>query len=445
MFIGAIDKPSRMICENILDKVDKSKKPDVFVGCSGNFTFDRIASAKGFRVHSNDVSLYSRVIAGIVTGERFPFVCTNEELNAIFAGWGNDAQSDLVRLMYASKYGQFASQKNDFERTMLENYISGAQTFYEGTLAKFERNKFFEFKIEEFFYGDFKKHIERAGEDGLVFLYAPTYKGGYEKLYAYLNDNFEYEKPEYEMFESKEAGPYYAEVLESREACIYSDLIYPEAEKWLKGECAYSGNKRTVYLYSSVREDSSSYFIAEPPKLYGRTPQIIPPEMEMPENPDIRVVPCKVALVNHYKHLFMSARVDYSTGGDFALAFLIDNKVFGFASFASGLGTIKDGEYLFLHSDFVVPSSIERLSKLLLYILRSKEVYRYILRYYIHAYTGLQTSVYTKRPASMKYRGPFKKLERKGDKPGKLTYIAEFSNFSIMECFERWKKRQPLS
>ena len=444
MFIGSIDKPSRMICENILDKVDRTRKPDVYVGCSGNFTFDRIAAAKGFRVHSNDVSLYSRVIAGIVTGERFPFVCKNEELNAIFSDWGNDAQSDLIKIMFAAKYGQFADRKNDFQSTMLENYISGARTFYDGTRAKFERNRFFDFQISDFFYGDFKKHVAGAGKEAIIFLYAPTYKGGYEKLYAYLNENFEYEKPEYELFDSKEAGSYYAEVLGSREACIYSDVLYPETEKWMKGEVTYSGSKKTVYLYSSVEEDNHSYFFADQPKLYGRTPRIIAPDMTLPSNPDIRVMPCKVALVNHYKHMFMSARVDYSTGGDFALAFLMNGEVFGFASFASGLGTIKDGEYLFLHSDFVVPSAIDRLSKLLLYILRSKEVYKYILRYYIHAYTGLQTSVYTKKPASMKYRGPFKKLERH-DQPGKLTYTAEFTKLSIKECFEKWLQRKPIA
>lgn len=445
MFIGSIDKPSRMICENILDKVDKSKNPDVYVGCSGNFTFDRIAAAKGFRVHSNDVSLYSRVIAGIVTQERFPFACSNADLNAIFAEWEDSAQSDLVKIMFAAKFGQFAECKNDFQKTMLENYISGAPKFYEGTLAKFAKNSVFDFQIAEFFYGDFKKHVERAGEGSIVFLYAPTYKGGYEKLFAFLNDTFEYERPEYDMFDSKEAGPYYAEVLASKEACIYSDVLYPETESYLKGEVTYTGNKKTVYLYSSVREDSHSYFLAEPPKLFGKTPRIIAPDMELPENPDIRVVPCKVALVNHYKHMFMSARVDYSTGGDFALAFLMNGEVFGFASFASGLGTIKDGEYLFLHSDFVVPSAIDRLSKLLLYIIRSEEVYRVILRYYIQAYKGLQTSVYTKNPTSMKYRGPFKKFERPDHQtPGKLTYVAEFTKFSIKECFEKWQKRQPL-
>lgn len=310
MFIGSIDKPSRTICENILDHVDKSRK--VFVGCSGNFTFDRIAAAKGFPVYSNDVSLYSRVIAGIVTGERFPFTCNNPDLNTIFAGWNDDAQSDLVKIMFAAKYGQFAACKNDYQRTMLENYVSGAQEFYEGTLAKFAKNAVFEFRIADFFYGDFKKHVERADPDSLIFLYAPTYKGGYEKLYDFINETFEYEKAEYDMFDSKEAGPYYAEVLEGREACIYSDLLYPETEPFLKGEVTYTGSKRTVYLYSSVREDERSYFLTEAPKLLAKTPKIIDPEMEPPENPEIRVVPCKVALVNHYKHLFMSGRVNYS-------------------------------------------------------------------------------------------------------------------------------------
>ena len=442
MFIGSIDKPSRMICENILASVDRSRK--VFVGCSGNFTFDRIAAAKGFQVYSNDVALYSRVIAGIVMKERFPFTCVNPDLAAIFADWGDDAQSDLVKIMFAAKYGQFSACKNDYQRTMQENYAAGSRAFYEGTLAKFSRNSVFEFSIADFFYGDFKEHVARADADSIVFLYAPTYKGGYEKLYDFINEAFEYEKAEYELFDSKEAGPYYAEVLVNREACIYSDLLYPETEPYLKGEVTYAGSKRTVYLYSSVRENERSYFLTESPKLLTKTPKVIEPEMELPENPDIRVVPCKVALVNHYKHLFMSGRVDYSTGGDFALAFLMNGEIFGFASFASGLGTIKDGEYLFLHSDFVVPSRIDRLSKLLLYIIRSEEVYKKIARFYIHAYRGLQTSVYTPKPVSMKYRGPFKKFDRKEPSQNKLTYTAEFTTLSIMECFERWKKRLPL-
>lgn len=444
MFIGAIDKPSRMICERILDSLDKGRR--IFVGCSGNFTFDRVAAAKGFRVFSNDVSLYSRVIAGIVMGDRFPFACRNEELSRVFGenGWGDDAQSDLVKIMFASRFGQFADRKNDFQRTMLENYVTGARRFYEGTMERFSRLDLFGFHIEDFYYGDFKRHLERATDKDVVFLYAPTYKGGYEKLYKFIDESFEYEKAEYDMFDSKEAGPYYAGLLEEKEVCIYSDILFPETEKWLTGEVSYSGGKRTVYLYSSVDESKRKYYLTDTPKDVGRTPRILQPDKTLPENPVIAVAPCKVALVNHFKHLFMSARVDYSTGGDFALAFLMDGEVFGFASFASGLGTSRQGELLFLHSDFVVPSCIDRLSKLLLYILRSKDVYRLVMRFYIHSYKGLQTSVYTPKPVSMKYRGIFRKLEPEKPEPGKLTYTAEFTGFSIQECFERWQRRQPL-
>ena len=150
----------------------------------------------------------------------------------------------------------------------------------------------------------------------------------------------------------------------------------------------------------------------------------------------------KVALVNHYKHLFMAAKVNYSLGGDSALAFLTNGKAFGFAVFSAGLGTVDENEILFLHTDFVVNSKIERLSKLLLYLLRSKEVQRVISRSYVHRYSGLQTTVYTDKPVSMKYRGPWKKIGV--NEGGKLRYVAQFTDHSMKECYELWKSRKPM-
>ena len=69
MFIGSIDKHSKIIVSKLLESISSKK---IYVGCSGNFTFDRIAFYKGFKVHSNDVSLYSTLIAGIVQNKPFP-------------------------------------------------------------------------------------------------------------------------------------------------------------------------------------------------------------------------------------------------------------------------------------------------------------------------------------------------------------------------------------
>ena len=63
MFTGTTPPEVR----NLLNKVlqDYNGK-DIFIGCSGNFTVDRLAHHNGFNVHSNDVSLYSRIIADIL-------------------------------------------------------------------------------------------------------------------------------------------------------------------------------------------------------------------------------------------------------------------------------------------------------------------------------------------------------------------------------------------
>ena len=61
MFIGAINSQLRSILAGFRALQDRP----VYVGCSGNFTFDastrrRVLASKGVKeLHSNDVSLYS--------------------------------------------------------------------------------------------------------------------------------------------------------------------------------------------------------------------------------------------------------------------------------------------------------------------------------------------------------------------------------------------------
>ena len=177
-------------------------------------------------------------------------------------------------------------------------------------------------------------------------------------------------------------------------------------------------------------------------KLLPKIPIILRPHDQFSDNTEITVNAIPKNVVSHYKHLFMSAKVKYSLAGDFSLGFFADRKLFGFAAFSKVLRTANEWDMLFLHSDFVVPSKIDRLSKLLLYLLRSREVAKLITDHYVYDYRGLQTTVYTDKPVSMKYRGIFRKQEN--SKIGSLTYCAEFSNFTIKECYQKWKTRKPL-
>ena len=60
--------------------------------------------------------------------------------------------------------------------------------------------------ISSFFCGDFIQHIEAAKDSGSgVMVFAPTYKGGYERLYKVINDNVDWaDEPSYEIYDPKQ-------------------------------------------------------------------------------------------------------------------------------------------------------------------------------------------------------------------------------------------------
>ncbi|EMO57785.1 hypothetical protein LEP1GSC161_0345 [Leptospira santarosai str. CBC1416] len=204
------------------------------MGCSGNFTTDRILSGLGYKVHSNDVSLYSKLIADIILNEDTPLKCNDPTYSAVFQKWPKDSKyRKLVEVMYVLKTSKFRPCKNDFQKEMWDSYLEKGDEFYDRTLKKFESGGVFDFKIESFYFGDFLKHVQDC--DGVSFLFAPTYKGGYEKIYNTVEEIFEYEKAIYNLFDSKNAGKTYLSLLESRESVIYSDIDFPELADLKKG------------------------------------------------------------------------------------------------------------------------------------------------------------------------------------------------------------------
>ncbi|MDV6237534.1 hypothetical protein CH379_018025 [Leptospira ellisii] len=302
--------------------------------------------------------------------------------------------------------------------------------FYEQTLKKFEAGGVFEFKIESFYFGDFLKHVQNS--DGVSVLFAPTYKGGYEKIYKTVEEVFEYEKATYNVFDSKSAEKTYLNLLESGRSVIYSDIDFPELSDFKKGVVRYS-NKKDVSLYSSLDSEKTYFFIPNSER-EKTSLQIVRNDFQFFENAKIEIAKVPSDLIFHYKHIFMSSRVNYSDQEDFGIAFLVDGHVFGFAGFKKFMSSMK---HVFVSSDFVVKSGEKRLSKLLIMLLLSKEVKKFLIREYLHSYKGVQTSVYTPHPVSMKYRGVFELAERK---KGKLVYRQEFTNASMDEIFKTWFK-----
>lgn len=444
-FTGSVPHEARAVIADALEKYRDlgADKPEVYVGCSGNYAIDKICAGRGFKVHSNDVSLYSALIGFIATGkELWKPVLRDELLKSALFKYGDSPKESLAKVMFAMACGDYIAQKNDYERMMLERYLQKAADFMDSTLEKFEKTDMFAFHAEDFFYGDFRDSIERAGEKDLIFAFPPTYKGGYEKLYKFVNEAFEYPQAEYGLFEPDKAAECFADFLSRKQCMIYTDQRHEMLEEWLSGQIQLGGGKHEIFLYSSFeKRPESAVFIGD---LGGRedVPRtaLLPREYVPKETdkPFIRVVPSNDVL--HYKRLFMSARVDYSKGEDLCLEFGLNGKAFGWASFSTMLGTRQPG-CIFEVSDFVMNSSVKHLSKLLIRLLLTDDARRVIMRRFFVSYRGIQTSVYTSKPVSMKYRGVFQLLER-DEKAHKLTYVGYFGKKSMQEVYAEWWRKE---
>lgn len=430
MFTGTTPPEVRIILQDLMKGV---KGKDVFVGCSGNYTTDKIMSAMGYNVHSNDVSLYSKLIADLLLETDTDVECVNPELRNVFDTWEEGKYKKLVQVMFAMKVAQFHQRENNYQEEMFNAFIEQSKTYYHNTVTKLEKGAL-DFTISSFYYGDFLDFLKNKRGKGVGISFPPTYKGGYEKLFSYIEESFKYEHAPYNIFDPKEGGAIFKGLLETDENIIYSDREWDDLSEYLSGKIKLGPAKHPVYIYSSIKRDNH-YYIERDKSVKPSHIHILPVDYDFRKNTIITIVPCPVNDVNYYKAFYMANKVNYSTGGDFGIVFMADGKAFGFASFSKQLSTLTR---VFIQSDFVVNSKTKRLSKLLIMLLKSHDVRKVIAKKLFNYYDGLKTTVYTTNPVSMKYRGVFA-LDRREE--GKLIYTADFVEQSLNELYQLWLRK----
>lgn len=436
MFQGTTPPEVKIVIQDIMDR-QKDKCQDVYCACSGNYTTDKMLSAMGFTVHSNDVSLYSKLIADYVLGkDETPMKVKDEKFAKVFAKWEETPLKKLSMVMYMMHIANFLPQKYEYQIEILDTFMreEQAETFYRSTMEKLNKGGL-DFKIKDFYYGDFADFLKSKKGAGIGIAFPPTHKGGYEKMFKAVEDTFEWEHANYNIFDPKQADELFLSFLKDDQNLIYTDREFDLLADYEVARIVLGPGKKPVYLYSSIEEKSKGYYIERPQKSIRSKYSVIPMDFEFTENTriDVKVVPKDD--VNYFKAFYMSSRVNYTDGGDLALMFFADGLAFGFASF-SNYTSRKIGELLGL-SDFVVNSDTKRLSKLLIMLELTHDVRMMNARSTQEYYDVIYTPVYTQKPVSMKYRGVFK-LEKR--EPGKLLYLGTFNDSTIKETYKKWLK-----
>jgi hypothetical protein len=431
MFTGTTPNEVRLMLQDLMTGI---KAKDVFIGCSGNYSVDKIMSKMGYRVHSNDVSLYSKLISDILLGTDTPVKVRNQDLIPVFASWPETKYKKLIQVMFAVRVSKYAPQKNDFQRMFYSAYLRESGFYYESTVAKLEKGAF-DFQIHSFSFCDFIEFLKNKKGTGVGISFPPTYKAGYEKIFEYVEESFEYERASYQLFDPKNAGAIFKDLLETDENVFYSDRKWPDLTEYLVGMVNLGQGKHDVFIYSSLKKRQNYYFEKDAKPVHSSI-SIMPKDYQFTKQSVITLKLCSVDEINYFKAFYMADKVNYTTGGDYGMVFYADGKAFGFASFSVRLSTL---EQMFVQSDFVVKSDTDKLSKLLIMLLRSNEVRHLLARKAGNYYEGLKTTVYTDKPVSMKYRGVFD-LDRR-DK-GKLMYTCRFNELTLTENYKQWLERK---
>lgn len=328
MFQGTTPPEVKLLLQDIMKGVEKK---DVFIGCSGNFTTDKIMSNMGYTVHSNDVSLYSKLISDLLLDTNTDIEVVNPELRLVFDTWKDTRYKNLVQVMFAMRVSGFHQRKNDYQEEMFNSFIEQADIYYHNTISKLEKGAL-NFNISSFFYGDFFDFLKSKKGKGIGIAFPPTYKGGYEKMFSYVEDSFRYAHAPYNVFDPKEGGVMFKCLLENDENIIYSDRYFQEINDFLVGKINLGPGKNPIYTYSSVKRDKH-YYIERDKNIKPSCIHILPMDYEFTDSTEISAKICPVSDVNYYKAFYMANKVNYTTGGDLGLVFMADGKAFGFFFF----------------------------------------------------------------------------------------------------------------
>lgn len=427
-FIGAINDKLRKYFFTQAPYLEGKK---CYVGCSGNFTIEQLISRRCERaeIYSNDVSLYSSVIGYALTGRLLKAEFVSEELR-----WANEYYSrgpveSVATVLLLLEMLKFEKRNSVFAERMWSHYLSAWESMFEATRVKTEK-ALATISIREYATVDVHDYFPRP--DGVSIGFLPTYVGGYEKLFQRLEESVSWDVPDYGLL-TDERREDAVNRMTAGEFILYDDR---ERDLPCVAQVELFG-KKTVYIYSNLGMKHGLFKRRLNEKVLPYS--LLMPDAEVPDGP-VTVQPTEGTVVNHYRNLFLSKKIQPAAGDPNLLVF-VDGKLFGFLIFQAynTRGTNPADRGIYLLSDFVVPSMRHRrLAKLLLMVARCAEVKQFLEEKLIRRIDYMLTTAFTDRPVSMKYRGVFQ-LEKRGE--GFLNYRAEFNDMSIQEVVGAWKKK----
>lgn len=456
MFQGSVPASVQMMIKEVSDSWDVR---DIYIGCSGNFTIERVLfnSVKA-NLHGNDVSIYSCILGSYLSGQKIEAVYNEayqgkmEFVKKYMTSDASIASTVLLLSRLAPMLG--AKKTNMYYDRMINAYIEQWDALFDATLKTVEAVPRI---LKTFSKMDVVEWIKGLDREQGIMSYPPFFKGGYEKMFAVLGDIILWEAPQYGIMDKEGVHALFREMTGFKHFLFASDEELEEFKEFHTGVSQTTVRNLPVYVYSNQKK---SRIVMPCQKLENPVIPRIGAEEEIGEKMTLAILKSGEfqALRSHYLNPHIKPGSE-----SLALGVMVDGKLVGvFAvSTAPTLGNwdkYVETPTVYLLSDFpVAPTKYKRLAKLVLYASVSKESKLILEELSNKRAKTIVTTAFAKNPVSMKYRGLFDLMTKKEiEMPSNdetdiskvyygsgyaLNYGSPLGRWTLQEGLELWKKK----
>jgi hypothetical protein len=421
-----------------------SDQQDLYVGCSGNFTIERVLHARpGERrpIHGNDVQAYSSALGWWLAGQPLPYRLRDERRDTL--AWlepylGTDTDI-LATLMLGTRFLQYVGRSGAYYERMVAATVDQFPTMHAKTVTKLNA---LTVRLGSYTCGDVRDYLRDVVPPAApVAIFFPFYTGDYESQFAPLDTFFDWPTPTYDPLDEAGKDQVIGMLLDRPHWTLGLHLAREELRPWLRGVVQTSNRGLPVYVYAS-----------------GGARRVVRPAQPVAPIPMPKLAPDEGLGERMALHVL--------TGGQFAAIrsqFMSKTILPGSPLLACGVSV--DGRIIgafaylppkfdpacaYLMSDFPVSwTRYRRLAKLIVMAAASREAQLLLQRSLSKRLTGWSTTAFSNNPNSAKYgRGiPGVKLQKRTEPAAdglhryQLQYGGPLGAWTLAEALTMWRTR----
>lgn len=224
----------------------------VLSGCCGNFTIETVLSQAQpgpAEIVSNDVSLYSSALGAYFTGEQLEGLSVVDPQYEWVVPYLDSPLSTAAAIVVLLSAAPFSGGRTAYHRRIFSQFMGQFRTLHEKACGQLKARRE-ALRVHRYVAQDVAEFI-RGRQEGDVFLsFMPTYAGGYERLYRFIDNIFAWTgRPSYVVMD---ADGKQAILDRLREQGQYVHIDDMRRDEMPLVAIVQGGRSRTVYVHADL-------------------------------------------------------------------------------------------------------------------------------------------------------------------------------------------------